>query len=91
MKLIEKYTLISYADDLKPGVTSIEEISLCLPECSKLEASGVHLHRDPESGKVKILPLGRWRKTLNQTVSLIILSSCPNIYTMSGYNYLPII
>ena len=63
----EKYILISYADDLKPSVTSLKEIVTCISECAKLEgASRVQLHRDPESGKVKILPLGRWRKTLSQ-------------------------
>ena len=65
--LKDKYSLISYADDLKPAVTSIEEINICINECSKLEgASGVKLHRDPASGKVKILPLGKWRTTLRQ-------------------------
>ena len=35
--------------------------------CSLLEkASGVKLHRDPSAGKVKFLPLGRWRGTLTQ-------------------------
>ena len=29
-------------------------------------ASGVKLHRDPTAGKVKFLPLGRWRGTLTQ-------------------------
>ena len=47
----EKYILISYADDLKPSVTSLKEIVTCISECAKLEgASGVQLHRDPESG-----------------------------------------
>ena len=30
------------------------------------EASGCQLHRDPASGKVKFLPLGRWKGTLQQ-------------------------
>ena len=41
------------------------------------KASGCLLHRDPSSGKVKFLPLGRWRGTLNQEdipVNYIILS-----------------
>ena len=64
----EKYSLISYADDLKPSVTSMKEVITCISECAKLEgASGVQLHRDPDSGKVKILPLGRWRKSLSQS------------------------
>ena len=68
MELTEKYTLISYVNDLKPAVNYIEEIILCMDKCAKLEgASGVQFHRDPTSGKVKILPVGRWRKTLKQT------------------------
>ena len=35
--------------------------------CSLLErASGVKLHRDPTAGKVKFLPLGRWKASLTQ-------------------------
>ena len=40
-------------------------------------ASGCILHRDPTSGKVKFLPLGRWRGTLQQEdlpVNYIVLS-----------------
>ena len=45
----------------------MEEISLVIEECTKLElASGVQLHRDPESGKVKILLLGDWRTNVSQ-------------------------
>ena len=41
-------------------------------------ASGCELHRDPLSGKVKFLPLGRWRGTLQQEdipLSYIALSN----------------
>ena len=40
-------------------------------------ASGCLLHRDPASGKVKFLPLGRWKGTLTREdlpVSYIALS-----------------
>jgi hypothetical protein len=40
-------------------------------------ASGCHLHRDPESGKVKFLPLGQWKWTLTQEdlpVDYVVLS-----------------
>ena len=30
------------------------------------KASGSELHRDPRSGKVKFLPLGRWRGVLEE-------------------------
>ena len=63
----ERYKAISYADDLKPAVTSIEEI-LLVDEASALfkAASGCKLHRDPASQKCKILPLGKWRSSLKQ-------------------------
>ena len=41
------------------------------------KASGCLLHRDPSSGKVKFLPLGRWRGTLCQEdipVNYILIS-----------------
>ena len=61
----ETYRVIGYIDDVKPAVTSLAEFSLidegsCLFE----HASGCKLHRDPTSGKVKLLPLGKWKKSL---------------------------
>ena len=45
----------------------MEEFYLVDRACTLLErASGVKLHRDPDSGKVKFLALGRWRGTLTQ-------------------------
>ena len=63
----ERYRAISYADDLKPAVTSTEEI-LLVDEASALfeAASGCKLHRDPASQKCKLLPLGKWRTSLKQ-------------------------
>ena len=63
----ERYTVISYADDLKPAVTSTEEILLVDKASSMFEAaSGCKLHRDPASQKCKLLPLGKWRSKLTQ-------------------------
>ena len=39
LSMREKYSLISYADDLKPAVTSIKEIIICISECAKLEGA----------------------------------------------------
>ena len=63
----ERYRAISYADDLKPAVTSTEEI-LLVDEASALfeAASGCKLHRDPAFQKCKLLPLGKWRTSLKQ-------------------------
>ena len=58
---------IAYADDVKPAITCMEEFYLVDRACTLLEkAAGVKLHRDPGSGKVKFLALGRWRGTLRQ-------------------------
>ena len=65
--LEERYKVISYADDVKPGITSMKEF-LLVDQASLLfeKASGCVLHRDPNSGKCKVLLLGRWRGTFQQ-------------------------
>ena len=77
-QLQERYRLIAYVDDVKPAITSMQEFIL-VDRASLLfeNASGCELHRDPTSGKVKFLPLGRWRGTLQQEdipVPYILLS-----------------
>ena len=63
----ERYKVVSYADDLKPAVVTMEEFSLVDNASALFEAaSGCRLHRDPASLKCKFLPLGRWRRTLQQ-------------------------
>ena len=65
--LRQDFKLIAYADDVNPAISSMQEFYLVDRACSLLEqASGVKLHRNPDSGKVKFLPLGRWRGTLTQ-------------------------
>ena len=65
--LQQHYKVVAYADDVKPSITTMQEFYLVDNACSLLErASGVKLHRDPAAGKVKFLPLGRWRGTLTQ-------------------------
>ena len=61
------YKLVAYADDVKPGISSMQEFMLVDQACCLIErASGVKLHRDPAAGKVKFLALGRWKGTLTQ-------------------------
>jgi hypothetical protein len=63
----ERYTVVSYADELKPAVLTMKEFSLVNNASALFEAaSGCRLHRDPASQKCKFLPLGRWRRTLQQ-------------------------
>ena len=58
---------MAYADDVKPAISCMEEFDLVDRACTLLErASGVKLHRNPDSGKVKFMALGRWRGTLTQ-------------------------
>jgi hypothetical protein len=65
--VVERLRTVSYADDVKCAVTSMEEIKMVIDACSMLErASGVKLHRGIDSGKVRLLPLGRWQTTLTQ-------------------------
>ena len=61
------YKVVAYADDVKPSISSMHEFILVDNACCLIErASGVKLHRDPAAGKVKFLPLGRWKGTLSQ-------------------------
>ena len=65
--LTEKYKVFGYADDVKPGVSNMSEFTLVDKAAKLFElSSGCALHRDPVSGKCKVLPLGRWRGTLQQ-------------------------
>ena len=74
----ENYKLIAYVDDVKPSITSMQEFNVVDQGSAIFEAaSGCVLHRDTKSGKVKFLPLGRWRGTLMQEdipVRYIVLS-----------------
>ena len=55
------------ADDVKPGIASMAEFALVDKAADLFErSSGNKLHRDPVTGKCKVLPLGRWRNTLQQ-------------------------
>ena len=65
--MTERYTVFGYADDVKPAVTSMSEFALVDRAVTLFEkSSGNKLHRDPIGGKCKVLPLGRWRNTLQQ-------------------------
>ena len=88
----ETFKVISYADNLKPAMRTLDEINLCIDECQKLElASGVQRHCDSHSGKVKILLLGTWKNSLSQNdipYSLIRISDkldCVGIKLTSNY------
>ena len=62
-----RYKLIGYADDNKPAITTMEEFTVVDSSLAMFErASGCKLHRDPQNKKCKFLPLGRWRKSLQQ-------------------------
>ena len=74
----EKYTVVGYADDLKPSITSLEEFNMVDKAPSLFEkSSGCKLHRDPASGKCKFLALGDWRVSMTQDmipINYMILS-----------------
>ena len=65
--LEERFKLMAYCDDVKPGITSMAEFQVVDMGCSLFEkSSGCRLHRDPSLGKCKFLALGRWKGTLQQ-------------------------
>ena len=74
----EVYKLIAYVDDVKPSITCMNDFIIVDQGSSLFEAaSGCKLHRDPSSGKVKFLPLGRWKGTLTREdlpVKYIVMS-----------------
>ena len=63
----ERFKVYGLADDVKPSVCNMAEFTLVDHAASLFErSSGCKLHCDPTSGKCKVLPLGRWRNTLQQ-------------------------
>ena len=65
--LEERFKLMAYCDDVKPGISTMAEFTTVDQACSLFEqSSGCQLHRDPALGKCKFLKLGRWRGTLSQ-------------------------
>ena len=63
----ERYKVYGLADDVKPGVSSLAEFALVDMAAELFEkSSGNKLHRDPLTGKCKVLPLGKWKNTLKQ-------------------------
>ena len=74
----EIYKLVAYVDDVKPSITNMNEFSIVDKGSALFEAaSGCVLLRDLTSGKVKFLPLGRWKGTLTREdlpVKYIVIS-----------------
>ena len=67
LAVTESYKVYGYADDVKPGVSSITEFAIVDEGARLFElSSGCALHRDPNVGKCKVLPLGKWRMSLRQ-------------------------
>ena len=65
--ITEHYTVMGSADDIKPAVPTMAEFGLVDQAARLFElSSGCSLHRDPLVGKCKVLPLGRWRNSLQQ-------------------------
>ena len=57
--LTENLKLLGFVDDVKAAISSMHEFSLVDRASLMFEmASGCQLHRDPNSGKVRLLPLG---------------------------------
>ena len=82
----ERYTVFGYADDVKPAVTTMAEFELVDQAAKLFElSSGCSLHRDPVFGKCKVLPLGRWRKSLQQEdIPFPYLKICDSLSMVQG-------
>ena len=66
--LQESYKVIGFADDVKPSVSTMGEFELVDRAAQLFErSSGNRLHRDPNKGKCKVLLMGRWKGTVEQT------------------------
>ena len=59
--------VIGYVDDIAPYITKKEEFTI-LDESLKIfeRASGCKFHRDQNSQKCKVMPMGAWKKWLTQ-------------------------
>ena len=77
----EVYKVFGYADDIKPAVTTMAEFAVVDQAASLFEkSSGCSLHRDPATGKCKVLPLGRWKNNLQQEdIGLPYLKICDSL------------
>ena len=77
----EKYKVYGLADDVKPGVSTMEEFALVNHAADLFErSSGNKLHRDPVTGKCKVLALGEWKKELKQEdISFPYLRLCEQL------------
>ena len=64
--MITKYSVVGYVDDVKPAISSLEELAMIDGAAATFEgASGCKLHCDSNTDKCKILLLGRWRQELS--------------------------
>ena len=70
--LEQREKVVSYVDDIMPFITEENEFYI-LDECLKLfeKASGCRFHRDPESQKCTVMPLGNsWKNKMKNTCPL---------------------
>ena len=81
---------MAYCDDVKPAITSLEEFVIADRGAALFEhAAGTRLHRDPASNKCKFLPLGKWRKELQQEMIPTPYMRLTDTLDMVGYSYAP--
>ena len=78
---------------LKPDITDMDEVRLCISECDKLEGTcGIKLHKNPDAGKIKLLPPGKWRRNLKQEdipynfIKLSEYLDCVGVMLYANYN-----
>ena len=70
-----KFKLIGYCDDVKPAICKVKEFDIIDRAVTLFEqASGCQHHRDPNSQKCKILPLGAWKNWNINNIALKYLT-----------------
>ena len=59
--------VVGYVDDIAPFITKEEEFIILDESLKTFElASGCKFHRDPNSQKCKVMPIGSWKRWLTQ-------------------------
>ena len=66
---------------------------MCISECDKLEGEyGIKLHKNPDDRKIKLLPLGKWRRNIKQEdvpynfIKLSEYLDCVGVMLYANYN-----
>ena len=75
-----RFKLAGYIDDIKTSVSNIQEFQILDRALQLFEASsGCKLHRDVNSGKCNLLPLGLWSRWKQEDIPLSYMKITDNL------------